>query len=244
MNMELIRFSERIWYLPGEHETDRPYLYYIRGDRCSAVIDAGNSQAHVEKLYRNLEENGLSLPEYTLITHWHWDHTFGLPFIHGTSIASVPTNEKLKEVMGWAWNEEAMNQREMTGEDIPFCNTCIRVEYSDLSRIKVCQADRAIAEPEVLDLGGVTLQLLPSDSTHSRDALFVCIPKESALIVGDADCKDYYDYGGKYEKHRLEEMIAFFESLEYQHHLVGHDVPMTKKEVLEELRGDLTELEG
>ena len=60
--MELIRFSDRIWYLPYERETDRPNLFYLKGDVCSAVIDAGNSQAHVEKLYHLLEEKGLPLP--------------------------------------------------------------------------------------------------------------------------------------------------------------------------------------
>lgn len=241
--MELIRFSDRIWYLPYERETDRPNLFYLKGDVCSAVIDAGNSQAHVEKLYHLLEEKGLPLPEYTIISHWHWDHTFGLPFIHGTSVASAKTNAKLKEVMAWEWNDDAMNEREKTGEDIAFCNACIRVEYADLSEIRVCQADRGIDAPETLDLGGLILHLIPRDSTHSRDALFVYVPQEAALIVGDADCKDYYDNFAKYNKNRLEEMIAFFESLPYEHHLIGHDAPLTKAEALEELRTDLQDPE-
>ena len=241
--MELIRFSDRVWYLPGEHETDRPYLYYIKGDACSAVIDAGNSQAHVEKFYRLLKEANLPLPRYTLITHWHWDHTFGLPFIGGTSVATARTNEKLREVMTWEWNDDAMNEREKTGEDIPFCNQCIRVEYADLSQIRVCEAHRSISAPQTLDLGGISLQLIPRDSTHSRDALFVYIPQESMLIVGDADCKDYYDNFSKYNKERLEEMIAFFESLEYEHHVLGHDEPLTKAAALEELREALQDPE-
>ena len=101
--MELIRFSDRIWYLPFVSDTDRPNLFYLKGDLYSAVIDAGNSQAHVEELYRLLQENDLPLPELTIITHWHWDHTFGLPFINGASVATERTNEKLKEVMQWKW---------------------------------------------------------------------------------------------------------------------------------------------
>ena len=26
-----------------------------------------------------LEEEGLPLPQLTVLTHWHWDHTFGIP---------------------------------------------------------------------------------------------------------------------------------------------------------------------
>ena len=241
--MELIQFSDRIWYLPGEQETDRLFLYYLKGDRSSAVIDAGNSGAHVEKLYRNLRENRLPLPDDTIITHWHWDHTFGLPYIHGTSIASQATNEKLGEVMKWQWTEEAMALREQSGEDIPFCNTCIRREYPDLSQIRVCQADKTVCAPEILDLGGITLHLIPRDSTHSRDALFVYVPEEAALFVGDADCKDYYDNGGRYDRERLKKMLLFLESLPYQHHFMGHDIPYTRESILLELREDLSLLD-
>ena len=50
----LIQLSGRIWYYEGEEETDRPYLYYIRGDEKSAVIDAGNSERHVKSFYQAL----------------------------------------------------------------------------------------------------------------------------------------------------------------------------------------------
>ena len=50
----LIQLSGRIWYNEGEQETDRPYLYYIRGDEKSAVIDAGNSERHVKNFYQAL----------------------------------------------------------------------------------------------------------------------------------------------------------------------------------------------
>ena len=132
--MELIKITDRISYLPGEQRTDRPLLYYIRGDRYSVAVDAGNSRAHVELFYSALTAAGLPLPKLTVLTHWHWDHTFGLPYLHGASIATAKTQEKLREVAQWAWTREAMDAREQTGEDIAFCNGCIREEYADLSR--------------------------------------------------------------------------------------------------------------
>lgn len=62
MHLSLVKVSDRIWYLPFEEETDRPCLYYIRGEKCSAAVDAGNSRAHVEKFYTCLREAGLPLP--------------------------------------------------------------------------------------------------------------------------------------------------------------------------------------
>ena len=69
--MELIKITDRISYLPGEQRTDRPLLYYIRGDRYSVAVDAGNSRAHVELFYSALTAAGLPLPKLTVLTHWH-----------------------------------------------------------------------------------------------------------------------------------------------------------------------------
>ena len=230
----LIRFSERLYVLPYEEETDRPNLYYIKGDRYSAAVDAGNSEKHVKKFYRALQESGFRLPDYTFLSHWHWDHTFGLHVIHGVSYSSKLTQDKLKEVMKWEWNEEAMRKREETGEDIPFCNKHIRIEYPDLKEITVTGTDKIISERVSFDLGGIVIDLIPRDSTHSRESLFVYLPSEKALIVQDADCEDFY-HGSVYDQEKLNDMIAFFESLDYEYHFLGHAMPESKKEALERL---------
>lgn len=74
--MELKKLSNRIYYLPNEEETDRPVLGYIKGDKFSLAVDAGNSVKHVKKFYEELRKANLSLPDFTVLTHW--DHTFGI----------------------------------------------------------------------------------------------------------------------------------------------------------------------
>ena len=91
--MELIRLSERVWYSMYEEERDRPCLGYIKGDRWSLAVDAGHSAAHVREFYEALEKEGLPLPALTAITHWHWDHAFGMHSIAGLSAANVRTNQ-------------------------------------------------------------------------------------------------------------------------------------------------------
>ena len=76
--MELIQVSDRVWYSMYEEERDRPILGYVRGDRWSLAVDAGHSDAHVKGFYEALEKEGLPLPSVTVLTHWHWDHTFGM----------------------------------------------------------------------------------------------------------------------------------------------------------------------
>lgn len=76
---ELVRVTERIWYYPYEKERDRPILGYIKGDHYSVAVDAGHSETHTKEFYEALHNKGLPYPKFTILTHWHWDHTFGMP---------------------------------------------------------------------------------------------------------------------------------------------------------------------
>lgn len=235
---ELIRVTDRIYCFPGEDFTgrDRPFLYYIRGDRLRLAVDAGNSPAHVKAFYAALKAAGHPTPDITVLTHWHWDHTFGLRAVKGLTVATGATNDALRQVRTWAWDEASMDRRLQTGEDIPACAECIRREYADPEDIRVETADLEIGGAVTIDLGGVTCRLLPQDSPHSRDGLFIHIPEERALAVGDGESGDYYELDGEYDPQRLEELLAFLEGLDYDLALPGHQVPWTKAEELAALK--------
>ncbi len=235
----LVRVTDRIWCLPGEDFTgrDRPFLYYIKGDRLSLAVDAGNSPAHVAELYAALAAAGLPKPGLTVITHWHWDHTFGICAVEGLTMATRATNEKLRQVGAWPWTEEDMEARLSAGEDIQACADCIRREYADPETIRVVPAQMELEGPATIDLGGVTCRIIPQDSPHSRDGIFIHIPEEKALAVGDGEGGDYYKLDGQYDPDKLSALLAFLEGLEYDLALPGHQKPWSKEEQLAWLRG-------
>ena len=69
-------------------------LGYIRGERYSLAVDAGNSRRHVEKFYAALDAlRSFGGRILQVLTHWHWDHTFGLHAVDGAAIACEATNE-------------------------------------------------------------------------------------------------------------------------------------------------------
>lgn len=215
--------------------TDRPNLYYIRGNAKSLAVDAGNSPAHVELFYSELEKAGLKKPDMTVITHWHWDHTFGICALDCPVISTDMTAGELEYVSTWEWTPKKMKERELNCIDIPFCNENIVKEYSDLSSIKVKVPDTVITERTKIDLGGITCILDPHDSTHSRDSLFIHIPEERVLIIGDADCGDFYDLDGRYDRFTLMQMKDYLMSFDVDKYLLGHCEPQTKEEERESL---------
>ena len=97
--MKLIQVTDRIWYFPLDDTKDRPILGYIRGDRFSVAVDAGHSAEHVQEFYAAIKAAGLPLPALTVITHWHWDHTFGMHAVNGLTLANRRTNEHLTALL-------------------------------------------------------------------------------------------------------------------------------------------------
>lgn len=82
----LTQISPDIYILPFDSHRDRPNLGYIHGEKYSVLVDAGNSEAHLTAMLVAIEETGLPAPKIALITHWHWDHTFGMHAFPGTTI--------------------------------------------------------------------------------------------------------------------------------------------------------------
>ena len=180
VNMELIRFSSRIWYATFEEERDRPCLGYIRGDNWSVAVDAGHSDAHVDEFYDALKKEQLPLPELTVITHWHWDHSFGMHRVNGLCIANSRTNRHLKE---YAAKIAAEGEETFLSLD-----PSIRKEYEGGRPVVIVPADIEFNQTLRLDPGGLSVCLSTSVSPHTDDTTLVYIPEEKFLFVGDCIC--------------------------------------------------------
>jgi glyoxylase-like metal-dependent hydrolase (beta-lactamase superfamily II) len=241
--MGLKKITNRVYYLPSEELTDRPTLGYIKGDKYSLAIDAGNSLDHVEKFYKVLETSGLRLPEFTIITHWHWDHTFGMHAVSGKTIACRRTNEKLGEVRKWKWTDEAMEKRLLTGEDIEICNQCIKLEYPDRNTIIVIKAEVEFTGGLNIDLGGVHCEIKEFNGPHSEDSVLVYIPAERVAFIGDADNGDYYQNDGQFDKSKLKKMINVLDKIDVDMFVSGHGAPESKSDVLDFLKEELVKEE-
>ena len=60
----LQQLTPRVYQLDFSQEQDRPVLGYIRGDRFSLMVDAGNSPEHVQAYLAAVEESGFCQPDF------------------------------------------------------------------------------------------------------------------------------------------------------------------------------------
>ena len=181
--MELKKLSEHIWYMPYESERDRPNLGYVKGDNWSLAIDAGHSDNHVKEFYALLKAEGLPLPSLTVLTHWHWDHTFGMHAVNGLCIANEKTNAHLLE---WKSKIESEGPAEFLS-----IHESIRKEYAGGKEVIVKPADVLFSGEMTFDLGGCKVRIVESEAPHTEDSTLVYIENDKILFTGDSTCDDF-----------------------------------------------------
>ena len=229
--MSLHKLTNRIFYMEHEPEFDRPMLVYIRGEKYSLAIDAGYSEGHVKKFYALLEAEGLALPDFTAITHWHYDHTYGMYCTSGYCIAHKKTNEYLREEQRKSLDAGYVDF--MKKEDVWFGR-----EYEGIDKVTIVSAQLEFEDSIRLDLGCMTAEIFYTVAPHTEDSACIYIPEEKVLFLGDSICPDYMN-GGFLDKEKLHELIQVIEKTDCRYCILSHDVPLTKEELLEYLYGEM-----
>ncbi len=223
--MNLNRLTERIWVYPYEEERDRPNLSYIRGDRWSLAVDAGHSAEHTKEFYRALEEAGLPLPKLTVMTHWHWDHTFGMHAVHGLCLANERTNQYL----------EAFRKR-LKAEGTEFfleMDERIRREYADGKPVIVTLADLVYRGEMLLDAGNCPIRLFQAESPHTDDSTLIEVPGEKVLILGDSTGGAFPDW--TMDQCLAEKLAETVQKTSPEICLPGHWTPLSPEIIIQDL---------
>ena len=224
--MELYKYSDRIYYSAYEEERDRPALGYIRGERFSVAIDAGHSDDHLEEFYEELKKHDLPLPSLTVITHWHWDHSFAMHAINGLSVANRRTNEHLLEFIA---ERSPEHDKEFLALD-----PSIAKEYSNGKEIVVIPADIVFEDELDIDTGDLKIRCFTAVSPHTDDATLIYVPEERVVFFGDALSGVFPTWIA--DKGETEEFIKAIDALQVDKCIGGHWPIYNKEDLLYELR--------
>lgn len=223
--MELKKLTEHIWYMPHEPERDRPNLAYVKGSDWSLAVDAGHSAEHVAEFYALLEKEGLPLPDLTVLTHWHWDHTFGMHAVNGLCIANEITNNHLVEC-------KKKIEKNGPGEFLAI-NDCVRKEYEGNKPVIVKTADITFKGEMSLDLGGLKVRILQTEAPHTDDSTIVYVCEDKTLFLGDATCNDFFK--GVKDRNLVNKLCDSIRNLDPEICVEGHWVPVETADTLADL---------
>lgn len=227
----LQQLTDKIYYLPHRDETDQPILGLIVGKKECLLIDAGNSPEHAEEMMEEIKTLGVKMPEKLVITHYHWDHVFGIGTLPMEVIAHQKTEEKLIPMRQFKWDDQGLDKLLAEKEVSEYSYKCIKKVIKNRSDFAIGKVDKTYEESMTVDLGGVTAVIKHIESTHSEDTTVVYVPEEKVLFVGDC----IYGTGEKglfhFDSNQLKKMKEAFKEFDVDHYVASHESICSAKEI-------------
>jgi glyoxylase-like metal-dependent hydrolase (beta-lactamase superfamily II) len=229
------KIGERFWYMTPVSDTDRPILGMVVGDHKTLMIDAGNSEKHARYFVGELSKRQVPKPDLVALTHWHWDHIFGLSAIEdAVSISSKQTKDQMEKLIPLSWSDEALDKRVNEGTEIEFCANAIKKEYPNQRDIRIKLPDITFGNKVEIDLGGVTCVLTHVGGDHAADSVVVYIKEEKILFLGDCIYPDIFSKKENYTIEETLQMLDRLETFDAETYILSHGKPISKEEFIQE----------
>lgn len=224
------KLTENIYYISHKADTDRPVIGLVNGSKYSLVVDAGNSPHHAREILTEIENLGVNNAKYLAITHWHWDHVFGIHYINLLTICHQLTEKKLKLMQKLNWSDESLDERVASGEETEFCSDMIKKEMPSREGLILGNGDIAFDSVIEIDLGGVTCIIENVKGDHAEDSSIVYIPSEKVMFLGDCISPDL-DNGSRSYSNKVVSMISKIIKYDVDTYISSHDEPLDKSEM-------------
>ncbi|MGG1662161.1 MBL fold metallo-hydrolase [Brevibacillus sp. NRS-1366] len=234
---ELIRITDKILYMLPEDETDRPILAAISGVNRTLIVDAGNSSTHAELFLKKLAKNQVTKIDLLVLTHWHWDHVFGMHRMNLPTIAHRETAKKLEKMVGLDYSDEALDQRVKEGREISFSAENIKKEFPTRRDITIVTPTVTFEQRIEVDLGGTSCLIEHVGGDHSPDSCVVFVKEEKVLFLGDCLYPDYYTGEWKYTSAKTLKLLDQLQEYDAEIFVISHRRnPLSKSEFHDEVR--------
>src|SRR3954454_222714 len=180
----LERASEHVWWFTPDERTDRPALAAGAGRSATALLEVGASADHTASFLRALEPLGLPPLRVAVLTHWHWDHSFGGAALDVPIIAHCDTASELAHQASLDWSDAALDARVEAGEEIAFCRDMIRIEIPDRSDLEIVLPQVVFDDHLELDLGGVHVMIDHVGGDHAADSCVFHVVEDDLIVLG------------------------------------------------------------
>ncbi|GAB6991035.1 MBL fold metallo-hydrolase [Paenibacillus pini] len=227
----LKKLSDKVYYMPQYSETDRPTLGLICGENFSVIVDSGNSPAHARDFLNLVEQIDIAPVKFVVITHWHWDHIFGMDTMKLLSISHNQTKDRIEYLKTLTWDDASLDSRVETGEEIEFCSSMIKLEMPTRDHLKLKAPDISFNSTIELDLGGVRCIVEHVGGVHAQDSSIIYIPDEKVMFLGDCIYQDFYSGEWSYDLNELTVLLDKIKKYDVDYYVTGHQDPKTHAEL-------------
>jgi glyoxylase-like metal-dependent hydrolase (beta-lactamase superfamily II) len=227
------KISDRVYYMPRSEATDRPALGLVCGDKYSLIVDSGNSPSHAREFLAEISMMDIPPVKHLIITHYHWDHVFGLRKMGLSAIAHKNAEQKVLEMQKMKWDDKSLEEYREAGRYSEFTVNCIKKEIPERDSFVVGDLDIIIEQGIKINLGGISCIVEPVGGDHTDDSLIVYVPEEKVMFLGDCVYGGMYNGEYGYTADKLFPMIQKIEKYEADCYLISHEELYSRAQISE-----------
>lgn len=225
------RVTEHVAWLPPA-APDRPSLATVMGREQTLMLDIGASPAHTRHFLDGLEAEGLPLPTLAVLSHWHWDHVFGMGALEIPILAHERTARQLDVLRSYDWRDEALDARVQSGEEAEMYARDIKLELPRPREVALRTPDVVFEDGLELQLGGVACHILHVGGDHAADSCIVHVEPDELVFLGDCLYDAIYAPERYYTWTTIFPLFEKVLNLNAELYIAGHgDTVMTRKEL-------------
>ncbi len=232
MDKNLKQLTNRIYYLPHDPETDRPILSAICGDDETLIVDAGNSDKHAKLFLGELNQIQMANYQSVVLTHWHWDHSFGTNQMNLFTIAHENTKMHLEKMAEYDWSNEALDNRVEKGLENQFCSDMIKKEFGEDRNITISLPNTTFKDKYEIDLGGIRCEVKHVGGDHSDDSSIIFVEEEKVLFLGDCLYPSIYTQQPQYKIDNVRRLLEIIEMFDAEIYVLSHEPPLNKEDFI------------
>src|SRR5882724_3879209 len=162
----LVREAEGIYVAEG---FDFGNIAFLVNEEGVVAIDAGTTEESARAAMTALRRVTKAPVRYVILTHSHWDHVGGLAAIREPGTVVIARANFAQELSRMRSSQRTFNWF--------FGNRPVGLGV---------RVDRLVTAEESLRFGTFDLRLIPVRGGETEDALFIHLPRQGFLFVGDA----------------------------------------------------------
>lgn len=176
-DVKVQKINDRVYAMLGPtdapNKENRGYMnnnLVIIGDKGVILVDAGSHKAvaeHIDKAIKTVTSKPIT---HILITHHHPDHHLGLEYFEGAQV--IATEYCAKQIKDTGRGMVAFMSR----------NTGM---YLNDAKPVVPQTTIASRSRQTMEINGVKLELISTDTAHTDGDMMVWLPDDGVLASGD-----------------------------------------------------------
>ncbi|MFN8452537.1 MAG: MBL fold metallo-hydrolase [Anaerolineae bacterium] len=231
------QISEHVYWLPP-HTPVRPSLGMVVGKRYTLMLDAGASAAHARYFLDQLAGQGVSAPDFVVLTHWHWDHVLGAAEPGVPVIANARTAKKLATFASADWSDEGLDRWVREGAMSAAGIEQLKLELPSPRDVRIAVPTFVLTDGLEIDLGGVRCVIRHVGGDHADDSTVIHVQPDGVLFLGDCLYGSIYK-PGTYTSERLLPLIEKLLALDVEHSIGGHNNTIIRRAEFETYVGKM-----